>query len=245
MLGGQEQAKPGGPECNAPHQFNGPQANEPCPTAEFEKEYAEHFRQEEEEDLFQEEIGEEFNPTKLVVGTKYVDKNEFKKHVRHFCVMNGHEFVWNKCDNKQQRAVCVNCEKTECKFFIYGIKRKGEGDTFTLRGYNIEHNHQGRGDGYNRSAIPPYVADWYMEKRKESGCDAEIPCPYDLAAQFKRDTKVTIAYHTAWRARVMVLEKLYGSYEKSYQQVPNFCEMVKVMLLLSLTLFFLVSCFCK
>ncbi|XP_026429724.1 uncharacterized protein LOC113326164 [Papaver somniferum] len=89
--------------------------------------------------------------------------------------MNGHELVWNKCDNKQQRAVCVNCER----------------------------------------------------RRNETGCDAEIPCPYDLAAQFKRDTKVTIAYHTAWRARVMVLEKLYGSYEKSYQQVPNFCEMVK------------------
>ncbi|XP_026399032.1 uncharacterized protein LOC113294873 [Papaver somniferum] len=66
-----------------------------------------------------------------------------------------------------------------------------------------------------------------VRRPNKTGCDATIPCPYDLAAQFKKATNVTIAYHTAWRARVMVLEKIYGNYEKSYQQVPNFCEMVK------------------
>ncbi|XP_026432481.1 uncharacterized protein LOC113329874 [Papaver somniferum] len=106
--------------------------------------------------------------------------------------------------------------------------KKGEGKTFTLRGFNVTHTCNGDKDDLNKLATPKYVAGRYYEKMKtELGINEPVPCPDDLATQFNKARKVNIRYHTAWRARVKVLEKLHGNYEKSYSLVPTFCEMVK------------------
>ncbi|XP_026378373.1 uncharacterized protein LOC113272791 [Papaver somniferum] len=105
--------------------------------------------------------------------------------------------------------------------------KKGEGKTFTLRGFNVTHTCNGDKDDLNNIANPKYASEWYYENMKtELGINEPVPCPDDLATQFNKSRRVNIKYHIAWRARVKVLEKLHGSYEKSYQLVHAFCEMV-------------------
>ncbi|XP_026377651.1 uncharacterized protein LOC113271943 [Papaver somniferum] len=142
--------------------------------------------------------------------------------------MKKHQTYATKSSTTKLRLKCIHWRTQECPMFIYGMVKKGEGKTFTLRGFIVAHTCNGDKDDLNKLATPKYVADWCYEKMKtELGINEPVPCPDDLATQFNKARKVNIRYHTAWRARVKVLEKLYRSYEKIYSLVPAFCEMVK------------------
>ncbi|XP_026420145.1 uncharacterized protein LOC113316140 [Papaver somniferum] len=69
-----------------------------------------------------------------------------------------------------------------------------------------------------------------MERLETLGNNNNIPDPESLANEFNKTMKVNIKYHTAWRARNIVLLNLYGSYEEQYKKIPALCEMVKVTL---------------
>ncbi|KAI3889850.1 hypothetical protein MKW92_033446 [Papaver armeniacum] len=54
-----------------------------------------------------------------------------------------------------------------------------------------------------------------------------IKCkPSTIMNRMKRKHGVTISYWTAWHARHMCLERIFGSYEKSYRQVPELCRQI-------------------
>ncbi|XP_026446760.1 uncharacterized protein LOC113347333 [Papaver somniferum] len=111
--------------------------------------------------------------------------------------------------------------------FIYGRVLKGEGTIFTLRSWNVKHTCNGNVKEENRCANPEFVTDWYMQRLETLGNKNKIPDPESLANEFNKTMKVNIKYHTAWRARNIVLQNLHGSYEEQYKKIPAFCEMVK------------------
>lgn len=104
---------------------------------------------------------------------------------------------------------------------------KSEGYTFTLRSWNLTHKCNDDIKGKNRCAYPAFVADWYMDGLKALGNKAKIHDIKFLAVEFNKTMQVNIKYHTTWRERNIVLQKLYGSYEEQYKKIPAFCEMVK------------------
>ncbi|XP_026436158.1 uncharacterized protein LOC113334022 [Papaver somniferum] len=104
---------------------------------------------------------------------------------------------------------------------------KGEGTSFTLRSWNLKHTCNENVKGENKCANPTFVADLYMERLETLGNKNNIPDPESLENEFNKTMKVNIKYHTAWRARNIVLQNLYGSYEEHYKKIPAFCEMVK------------------
>ncbi|XP_026442958.1 uncharacterized protein LOC113342733 [Papaver somniferum] len=223
----EEQVEPSvGSKFNGP-EYNGSNSNvHEHDNSEFEKQYADHLKEEADEKMFPEE--EEIDPTSLIVGSKFMNKAAFYKHVTNFCVINKHQTMATKSSTIKLRVKCIHWRSLHCPFFISGIVKKGEGKTFILMGFNLDHNCNGNKEDMSKCANPSYVADWYYEKTKsELGINEPVPCADDLATQFNKARKVNIRYHTAWRARVKVLEKINGNYEKSYKLVPAFCEMVK------------------
>lgn len=184
--------------------------------SEFEKQYAEHLKE------------EELDPSSLIVGSKFMNKDFFYKHVNNFCVLNKHQTGAIKSSTTKLRVKCIHCRTLNYPLFIYDIVKKVECKTFTLRLFNLDNNCNGDKGVRNKCANPSYVDGWYYEKIKyELGINEPVPCADDLTTQFNKAKKVNIKYHTAWRARVKVLEKINGSYEKRYQMVHVFCDMVK------------------
>ncbi|XP_026417243.1 uncharacterized protein LOC113312721 [Papaver somniferum] len=170
---------------------------------------------------------EQVDPYNLVKGSKFVSKNAFKKHLRAYCVKHRHQVKFKDSNNYKIRVKCIHHEKTKCPMFIYGRVLKGEGTTFTLISWNVKHTCNGNVKEENRCANPEFVADWYMHRLETLGRKNKIPDPESLANEFNKTMKVNIKYHTAWRARNIVLQKLHGSYEEQYKKIPAFCEMVK------------------
>ncbi|XP_026414380.1 uncharacterized protein LOC113310041 [Papaver somniferum] len=212
-----ESNKTDGPNCSKPHD-----------NTQFEEEHAQHFKDEEAEEMFPEGITfEQVDPYILVKGSKFVSKNAFKKHLRAYCVKHRHQVKFKDSNNYKIRVKCIHHEKTKCPMFIYGRVFKGEGTTFTLRSWNVKHTCNGNVKGENICANPEFVADWYMHRLETLGSKNKITDPESLANEFNKTMKVNIKYHTAWRARNIVLQNLHGSYEEKYKKIPAFCEMVK------------------
>ncbi|XP_026428189.1 uncharacterized protein LOC113324063 [Papaver somniferum] len=171
-----ESNKTDGPNCSKP------KCSKPHDSTQFEEDHAQHFKDEEDEEMFPEGITfEQVDPYSLVKGSKFVSKNAFKKHLRAYCVKHRHQ---------------------------------GEGTTFTLRSWNVKHTCNGNVKGENRCANPEFVADWYMQRLETLGNKNKIPDLVSLENEFNKTMKVNIKYHTAWRARNIVLQNLHGSYEE-------------------------------
>ncbi|XP_026417214.1 uncharacterized protein LOC113312691 [Papaver somniferum] len=180
------------------------------------------------EQMFHEGVTfEQLDPYSLVKGSKFVIKKALKKHLRVYFMKHKHQVNFSDSNNYKIRVKCIHHHKTKCPMFIYGRVMKGEGNTFTLISWNLKHTCNEDVKGENRCANPSFVADWYMERLETLGNKNNIPDPESLANEFNKTMKVNIKYHTAWRARNIVLQKLYGSYEEQYKKIPAFCEMVK------------------
>lgn len=81
---------------------------------------------------------------------------------------------------------------------------------------------KGSKDSRNRTADPLFVADIVMDKMKNSSMKV-IPKPKQICNDFEASHLIKISYQTAWKARNLVLEKLHGSYEDSFKDIPQFC----------------------
>ncbi|MCL7029985.1 hypothetical protein MKW94_014270 [Papaver nudicaule] len=70
-------------------------------------------------------------------------------------------------------------------------------------------------------------AKW-VAKRIMCYVSDHINCkPSTIQSRMKRKHKVEISYWTAWHARHMCLENIFGSFEDSYRCVPELCRQIK------------------
>ncbi|MCL7046036.1 hypothetical protein MKW94_007231 [Papaver nudicaule] len=72
----------------------------------------------------------------------------------------------------------------------------------------------------NAKWVVPRIFDYVSE---------HINCkPSTIQRGMKRKYKVEISYWTAWHARHICLEKVYGSFEDSYGCVPELCRQIRL-----------------
>ncbi|XP_026378907.1 uncharacterized protein LOC113273389 [Papaver somniferum] len=189
---------------------------------------------------FEDEPGELFDdsdfvqpldPSQMIVGTTFPDKDAFQRHLKLLCVKNECEFKAEKSDKKRLRVWCENRfdnrGKVECEWFVFASILPKQ-STFKVRSVNLTHTCKGRiveDKIMNRSADPPLVAQVIQEQSK-NGSGKVIPRPRQIQENFKASHLIDITYHTTWKARNLVMEAKYGSYEESYKLVPQFCKMV-------------------
>lgn len=187
-------------------------------------------KEDEDEELFpDEEEVEPLDPKQMLVGTTFPDKQAFVRHLKGYCVLNECTFKAEKSDNKRLRAWCTNRfnEKGEevCNWVVYASKLKEE-STFQVKTVDLTHTCKGTvQDKRNRCADPQFVCESILARLKNTSMDV-IPRPKQIQDDFETDFLIEIPYHTAWKARNLVLESQHGSYEDSFKDVPQFCKMV-------------------
>ncbi|KAI3855781.1 hypothetical protein MKX03_033461, partial [Papaver bracteatum] len=169
-----------------------------------------------------EEVGNVLDPGHLEVGLEFPDKAGFCNHLRAYALVHGFEYKVKKSCSERVIAICAESETTNCQFYVYAKKEKGE-HTFTIRGLNLTHSYQGNPLGRNNSANPAFLDAHLMQKL--AGGDV-IPKATEIADEFWASHNTLLPYHTAWRSKVMVLEQLHSSYDDRYKRVPSLCEMI-------------------
>lgn len=178
-----------------------------------------------EEELFpDEDVVQPVDPSQMLLGTTFSDKKSFKKHLRHFCVLNEHEYKIEKSDKSRLRVWCPNRVECNCMWFVFASK-VGKESTFKVRGVDLTHTCEGNIEGRNRAADASFVASVVLDKLSHTDKKV-IPKPRQIQGDFKASHLTKIPYHTAWKARNLVLEGIYGNYEESFKMVPTFCKMV-------------------
>ncbi|KAI3944861.1 hypothetical protein MKW92_022529, partial [Papaver armeniacum] len=164
----------------------------------------------------------------MVVGTTFVDKLSYKNHLKHFCVLNEYEYKVEKSDKKRLRVWCAKTFNHRgtvvCKWYIFASKLPNQ-STFKVRGMKLKHKCKGSKDSRNRTADPSFEAKIIMDKMKNSSMKV-IPKPRQICNDFEASHLIKIPYQTAWKARNLVLDKLHGSYEDNFKDVPQYCKVV-------------------
>ncbi|XP_026428015.1 uncharacterized protein LOC113323881 [Papaver somniferum] len=217
---------------------DGVEVNDQGKEGEEDLEYYNNFRADNSEfddepgDLFDDsDLVQPLDPSQMIVGTEFHDKTTFKRNLNIFCVLNECEYKVKKSDKLRLGVWCENRFKNkgtvECHWFVFASKLQHK-STFKVKGVNLNHTCKGRiveDRILNRSADPQLVSEVIQDKLK-NGSGNVIPRPKQNQLDFKASHLIDITYHTAWKAGNLVMEAKYGSYEKSYKLVSQFCKMV-------------------
>lgn len=177
---------------------------------------------------------EELDPSKMIVGWTFPDKFSFQRHLKRYCVKHECVYKAHKSDPDRLRVWCTNrfnvTGDVVCRWFVFASKRPNL-ETFKVRKVDLVHTCKvKKGDNNcrnsrNRSADPLLVSEVILENLKKTSYSV-IPRPKQIAEDFLAEKLIDIPYHTAWKARNLVLEGLNGNYEESFADVPQFCKMM-------------------
>ncbi|KAI3878042.1 hypothetical protein MKW92_017935, partial [Papaver armeniacum] len=193
---------------------------------QYEQVWGPHVQVAERSSAFDDETGdaEEFvDVDTMFVGMEFMDKKDFKKHLRAYAVKK--KFQYKLKPNNKER-IKVNCKYNKsqsCEFFIYASVRCHE-PTFILRKMNLEHTCVTEGVTRNRTTNAEFVAQFLYDKLKSGDL---MPSRFSLQDQFRTTHNTSVPYHVAWRARTKTLERVNGNYDESYRLVPAFCDTVE------------------
>ncbi|XP_026429119.1 uncharacterized protein LOC113325105 [Papaver somniferum] len=191
---------------------------------DFEDDFGEYMKGEHDVDLFPgEKVFTPVDPSKMELKTRFASKQEFKKHLRGFCVLNKCQFKLDRSAPSRIKAEYRFKIEHDCPWFVYASKKESE-KTFVIKKMNLEHKCEGDHKSRNRSADPHFVKDFVLDRMKNKPKKV-VPDPYIIKEDFLAEKKVNIPYQCAWKARNLVLESLYGNYKDSYVEVPTFCKM--------------------
>ncbi|XP_074341907.1 uncharacterized protein LOC141679303 [Apium graveolens] len=162
---------------------------------------------------------------KIDVGLQFLDRTDFQKHLRKYCVSNRIVCKFHRSDNIRIKAVYQNFgQQIMCPWFVYTRKIPGE-PTWSIRKCDLHHTCVGDPSGKNSSANHEFLAEYLIEKMKKSHSKI-IPKPNEIADEFRTSHNTLIPYHVASKARNNVLEKINGSYGESFKLVPSLCQMI-------------------
>ncbi|KAI3936249.1 hypothetical protein MKW92_039467, partial [Papaver armeniacum] len=143
----------------------------------------------------------------MFVGMQFMDKDDFKKHLRGYAIKKRFHYKLKPNDNDRIKFVCRFNKSQDCKFFIWASVTRGE-PTFSVRRFNLKHTCSTQLKTRNRAANAEFVAEYLYDKLKRG--DAML-LPYALKDQFFTTHNTNVPYHVAWGARTMTLERLMGA----------------------------------
>lgn len=165
-------------------------------------------------------------PEKLVAtwkeGITGVDQDfksvkEFRAALQKYAV--AHRFVYKLKKNDATR-VSGRCVVEGCSWKIHA-SRVPDAQTFRIRKYNDLHTCEGKSWKSSHR-----TRNWLVSIIKERLRDSPNDKPREIAKSILRDFGIKLRYSQVWRGMEDAKEQLQGSYSKSYNRLPWFCEKV-------------------
>ncbi|KAM3374531.1 hypothetical protein P3S68_013245 [Capsicum galapagoense] len=165
-------------------------------------------------------------PEKLVAtwkeGITGVDQDfknvrEFRAALQKYAV--AHRFVYKLKKNDASR-VSGRCVVEGCSWKIHASKVP-DAQTFRIRKFNGLHTCEGE-SWKSAHRTRNWLVSIIKERLRESPNDK----PREIAKSILRDFGIKLRYSQVWRGMEDAKEQLQGSYTKSYNRLPWFCEMV-------------------
>ncbi|XP_026434975.1 uncharacterized protein LOC113332669 [Papaver somniferum] len=101
----------------------------------------------------------------MFVGMEFMDRKDFKKHLRACAVKKKFQYKLRPNDKESIKVNCKYNKSQSCEFFIYASVRTGE-PTFILRKMNLEHTCVTEGVTRNRTSNAEFVAQFLYDKLK-------------------------------------------------------------------------------
>ncbi|KAM6542811.1 hypothetical protein CsatB_007258 [Cannabis sativa] len=175
-------------------------------------------RQEEEREIITDH--KVFNIEK---GQIYKDRKILKTAVGFFAMINNFQF---KTKRSEPREYMVTCADDNCNWFLRASKLKST-STFKVRKYVQDHNCSldivmGDHKQANCNMIAEMIKKKFLSIKRNHR-------PNDIMIDMIDDFGVSMSYQKAWRAREKALELARGKQDESYQQLPKYLHMLKVV----------------
>ncbi|KAF9624809.1 hypothetical protein IFM89_014194 [Coptis chinensis] len=127
---------------------------------------------------------------------------ECRKFMKDMAIAQKFSFKQKKNDKTRYKLVCKD---PECKWFV-NCSRKVDGHTLKLRLFNPTHTCEGDKNNKNVQAKAPWVANELEDFARAHPTFA----PVNLHNEIYNEYGVLISYWTAWRTRVLLLERING-----------------------------------
>ncbi|KAM6556564.1 hypothetical protein CsatB_003583 [Cannabis sativa] len=129
-------------------------------------------------------------------------------------------------DKSEPREYVVTCVDENCNWFLRASKLKST-STFKVRKYVQDHNCSlnivmGDHKQANCNMIAEMIKKKFMSIKRNHR-------PNDIMIDMIDDFGVSMSYQKAWRAREKALELAKGRQDESYQQLPKYLHMLKVV----------------
>lgn len=151
------------------------------------------------------------------VGQDFKCVKEFRAALQKYAV--AHRFVYKLKKNDATR-VSGRCVVEGCSWKIHA-SRVPDAQTFRIRKYNDSHTCGGKSWKSSHR-----TRNWLVSIIKERLRDSPNDKPREIAKSILRDFGIKLRYSQVWRGMEDAMEQLQGSYTKSYNRLPWFCEKV-------------------
>ncbi|CAN4100576.1 unnamed protein product [Withania somnifera] len=151
------------------------------------------------------------------VGQDFKCVKEFRASLQKYAV--AHRFVYKLKKNDATR-VSGRCVVEGCSWKIHA-SRVPDAQTFRIRKYNDSHTCGGKSWKSSHR-----TRNWLVSIIKERLRDSPNDKPREIAKSILRDFGIKLRYSQVWRGMEDAKEQLQGSYTKSYNRLPWFCQKV-------------------
>ncbi|KAD3337882.1 hypothetical protein E3N88_33403 [Mikania micrantha] len=173
------------------------------------------------------EIWDQNYPARVGLGMFFRNKNDVMLGVRSWNINCGRELYVVESKSAKWRAKCYsqnpNCNTNfatgpPCSWYVYAVKRRNDHMWQIIRWVD-SHNCYGTIVGNdNRSLKSRDVATHILHNMRE---DLAYPVK-QIRAFIKDQLNVDISYSKAWRARKEAIERIYGSWESNFEELPRY-----------------------
>lgn len=126
-----------------------------------------------------------------------------------------------KSRKSEPGLMVLECCGVDCPWRVYAVKLK-DADVFEIRKVIPEHTYSvdERG-GYQTQATSAVIGELM---RSKFGGASGGPKPRDIRQMMRGDHDVSILYWKAWRSRDVAIDKVEGTTNSSYKQLPDYLK---------------------
>lgn len=149
-------------------------------------------------------------------GRRFPDRESFRTMLKKFAMYNNFALKHLKTCRTD---VTAKCGDSNCSWRIHASIVES-GPQFQVRTYNQNHSCSKTTTGLaHREATAEFIAEFIKERLQlHPNCT-----PKKIISDFQLEFGVVISYKKAWRAKEIVMHDIQGSYEESFNILPNYC----------------------
>ncbi|XP_078148353.1 uncharacterized protein LOC144543816 [Carex rostrata] len=153
-------------------------------------------------------------------GLIFSDKNALLRALGEWHVTHYVQMKVKKSDTCRYTCVCV---QSDCRWRLHAHRPKGA-TYFLVSQYNGSHNCViPIGNSMHRNCTSALICEKILPSMRAS-LSMSVK---EIRLKIKDDWKTDISYDLAWKARSRALRIIYGSWEKSFSDLPRYLSMMQ------------------